>query len=293
MTGYDDDEDLIRRKRQGLIGALVDDQPVSRITDPPVTQAAPFQGSTDASSSRYAPRIAERGGNVYLQEHGNERLLQPGQEQTSGRQYATDFWAQHPTGFQPDVGGGKTATGAPVGAQTNAGYQQTGWGFDSPTGGRKEFSYTPQRYAGGMENFSGFSPQGAGSSDVSSIKNIWRDTAVGLGSGPEGFTEAKMDEAIARLNAQGIPATKVDPYQIDFGNGEGPIQVRSSGNQVWWNNRATEGGGMPSSSNTGAQQTTTTQTGGGSDALSQIQALIASLMTNGYDRNGLIQQLGL
>lgn len=194
------------------------------------TMSAPSVGS-NANDSSYAPRIVQRNGRTYLQEHGNIRELQPN-EVESATIYVNDFWSRFPTGFQPGVG-----------PQDNAGYQQTGWAFNSPTGGRQEFKYTPQSYGTDMTGFSGFSPMGEGSSDRSSIKNIFRDAAAGLGGGDGGFTEADLDETVARLNAMGIPAKKVDPYQIDFGTGEGPIQVRSSKNEVWWNNRATENAG--------------------------------------------------
>lgn len=51
--------------------------------------------------SQNAPRIAQRNGQFYLQEHGNERLLQ-GQEIEDGQRYAQDFQQKFPTGFQPD-----------------------------------------------------------------------------------------------------------------------------------------------------------------------------------------------
>ena len=51
--------------------------------------------------SQNAPRIAQRNGQFYLQEHGNERQLQ-GQEIEEGQRYAADFQQKFPTGFQPD-----------------------------------------------------------------------------------------------------------------------------------------------------------------------------------------------
>jgi hypothetical protein len=204
--------------------------------------------------------------------------------------------------FQPGTGSftDVTAQKIPLPGTTQpesapAASTKTGWGYDSPTGGRKEFSYTPQSYGSDMGGFQGFSQQGENSSDPSSIKNIWRDTAMGLGSGPEGFTEAKMDEAIARLNAQGIPARKVDAYQVDFGNGEGPIQVRHSSNQVWWNNRATEGQAPTSQAaqtSTAGMPAPTTTDAGGTDALSAIQRLIQDLLKgDGYSRDAVLSQL--
>ncbi len=168
-----------------------------------------------------------------------------------------------------------------------------GWGYDSPTGGRKEFSYTPQDYGSDMTGFSGFSQKGAGSSDPSALKNVYRDVAMGLGGGEGGFTEADVDETVRRLNAMGIPATKVDPYQIDFGLGEGPMQVRSSGNEVWWNNRATEGqpeGGQAPTSGYQPTAPTVPEAGGG-DSVSAIQALIQQLMSKGYSTDAVMALL--
>jgi len=305
MNPYGDplDEET-RRRVLGLLDTPDNERgttaPVNTIPTPqPITQpdtTGPFQNPQGASApgaSAYAPRIVTEGGQNYLTEHGNRRPLQ-GQEVTDAQQYVTDFWGKYPTGFQPDAGGGQTATGAPVGAQTNAGYQKTGWAFDSPTGGRKEFSYTPQSYGDDMTGFSGFSSMGEGSSDRSSIKNIFRDAAAGLGGGEGGYTEADLDETVRRLNAMGIPAKKVDAYQIDFGTGEGPIQVRSSRNEVWWNNRATEGGGG-ASSGTGGAPTTAPATGnadGGGNTLAMIQQLIKELSEKGYNRDQVMSLLG-
>jgi hypothetical protein len=162
----------------------------------------------------------------------------------------------------------------------------TGWGYNSPTGGRQEFSYTGQDFGNDMTGFSGFSPKGEGSSDPTALKNVYRDVAMGLGGGEGGFTEADVDETVRRLNAMGIPATKVDPYQIDFGMGEGPMQVRTSNNEVWWNNRATEGqapGAAESGGATGMPgMSTPTINSGGGDTLSAIQKMIQDLMKSGY-----------
>lgn len=129
------------------------------------------------------------------------------------------------------------------GVNTTVGTPRTGWGYNAPTGGRAEFSYTPQSYAGGWGNFYGFrdmDPSNFDDASYNSAKYVVARAAQGLGEGPNGFDEAGVDELVRRLNAQGIPAKKIDAYQIDLGLGEGPIQVRHSSNKVWWNNRATE-----------------------------------------------------
>lgn len=284
--------------RQQVLGLLTPDSGSARGTDAPtnsvptpqpVEASGPFQNPQAASAagaSVYAPRIVTEGGNTFLTEHGNRRQLQ-GQEVTDAQGYVTDFWSKYPTGFQPDAGGGQTATGAPVGAQTNAGYQRTGWAFNSPTGGRSEFQYTPQSYGTDMTGFSGFSPMGEGSSDPTALKNIFRGFAAGLGGGEGGFTEADVDEVVRRMNEKGIPARKVDPYQIDFGTGEGPIQVRSSKNEVWWNNRATENGGGSAAAPTATSGTPTIGAGGNS-TLDMIQQLIRELSQNGYGRQQVL-----
>jgi hypothetical protein len=159
-----------------------------------------------------------------------------------------------------------------------AGGSTRGWGFTSATGGRGEFDFTPIDYGMDMTGFSGFSPMGEGSSDPTALKNIFRNAAAGLGGGEGGFTEQDLDEVIRRLNAMGIPASKVDPYQIDFGLGEGPMQVRSSKNEVWWNNRATEGG--PEGASGDAEGITL------KDSTSQINAL-----TKSYSYESLIPEL--
>lgn len=85
---------------------------VERMTDENVEAPTGGGGSTappvapwdDPNASQYAPRIITRGGQSYLTEHGNERLLQPGQEVADATRYRDQFWAQYPTGFQAGVG---------------------------------------------------------------------------------------------------------------------------------------------------------------------------------------------
>lgn len=187
-------------------------------TDPVNTTPGLTTGASSASTpySAYAPKIVSRNGQTYLQEHGNERLLQPGQETEEGTAYAKEFAEKFPTGFQPGVG-----------PQDNTGYQKTGWGFTSPSGGRGEFQYTPQSYAGDFMNLEGFRDQAALDADPnaqSSIKYIFRNATQGLAPGSE-----SLDMVVQRLNDQGIPAKRVGPDKIDFGNGEGPVDVIRGG----------------------------------------------------------------
>jgi hypothetical protein len=77
-------------------------------------------GPDDPNSSKMAPRIVVEGGQTYLTEHGNRRLLQPN-EIAAATAYVKDFWTKYPSGFQPGVG-----------PQTNEGYGTT------PVGGPGE-----------------------------------------------------------------------------------------------------------------------------------------------------------
>lgn len=180
---------------------------------------------------------------------------------------------------------------------TGAGGTATGWGFDSPTGGRKEFSYTPKSYGDDFSRFEGFRDQAALDADPNaqaSIKYIFRNAAAGVPLDGNFVTTV-----VARLREQGINATPVGTDQIDFGNGEGPIDVVRGGTEstgyhgVQWIPGGSSGGGTPPASPAGPVS------GGGAgssaagtgDSLSQIQALIQELLKSGYSRDALLSQM--
>lgn len=203
---------------------------------------------TDPASSRHAPRLVYRNGQAILTEHGDERPLQPN-EVPDAERYVSEFWSRYPTGFQPGVGPQTNAAyDAPkaTGAGT-PGAARTGWGFTSAAGGRKDFGYTDTDYGRDTSGFydphyaAGAAWDTSDENSYDSLKRLSHRKAAGFSV----FDESALDQWIARMQADGINVTKVDPYQVDFHNGEGPIQVRNSQDKFWWNNRATEHGAPP------------------------------------------------
>ena len=124
------------------------------------------------------------------------------------------------------------STGSTPSAAPTAPYQppgssaQTGWGFDSPTGGRREFGYTSKDYGQDWRAMGGFDPAKADLShpDSGSVKYVFLRATSGLDASPSGIAEV-----VRRLNEQGIPARQVGTDKIDFGLGEGPIDVIRGG----------------------------------------------------------------
>lgn len=136
-----------------------------------------------------------------------------------------------------------TTPGWPVGTYAGPGAAETktAWGFDTPTGGKRSFSYSPGSYTGEIANYSGF--DAAKIADNDSIKYVFLRATQGLEP-----TVENLDEVVKRLNAQGIPAKKVGYDLIDFGLGEGPLDVVNQtrgGVWDWQGTGGTETGASP------------------------------------------------
>lgn len=139
-----------------------------------------------------------------------------------------------------------TAPSAP-----SAGASRTAWGFTSPTGGKGTLGYTPQDWGGGYDYLEGFdqSKLDYGHPDADSIKYVFGRATQGLAPGAN-----SLDEIIRRLAAQGINAKRVGSDSLDFGLGEGPMDVIRGGTDAtgyhgWqWIPGAGGGGGASSSS---------------------------------------------
>lgn len=100
------------------------------------------------------------------------------------------------------------------------------WGFTSPTGGKGTLGYTPQDWGGGYDYLEGFdqSKLDYGHPDADSIKYVFARATQGLAPGSD-----SLDEIIRRLAAQGITAKRAGADSIDFGLGEGPMDVIRGG----------------------------------------------------------------
>lgn len=235
-------------------------------TAPPPPPTNPWD---DPASSKYAPRIVERGGQTYLTEHGNERLLQPDQI-AGGTQYRDDFWKQYPTGFQPGVG-----------AQTNDAYapptQQSSGASLGASGA------TAGRYAG-------FDTQRA-QDPSTSAKDAFLQAANASGSMP-----STKEEAEAWFN-QYVKQALIDAgYQVDWVDGDKAfVRTRENpgGEEIdflqdaggenpmlaWQSNMAgttTGGGGAASTGGSAASAIL-----GNENVINDINAAIAKLMEQG------------
>lgn len=218
-------------------------------------------------------------------------------------EYRSRAVAPPPSATAPTTTTPTTTTPSASPSRGTSGQTVTGWGFDAPGGGRKEFSYTaPDDYGGGYSALRGFrdmNPANFDDAAYGSAKYVFARAAQGLGEGAGGFSEADVDTVVARLNAQGIPAKKVDAYQIDLGLGEGPMQIRGSDNTIRWFKRdeGGEGGGGGESAGGGAGLSPlgNAQTVGdymtSGDSLSNIKALLQALLSGNLPSSAVASQL--
>jgi len=102
----------------------------------PIDTQDPYGGTGNPN----APRLVTRNGQTYLTEHGNERLLQPG-EVEQARAYVYDYAQKFPSGNIP----GSPPPGAPApGAQLPNAYAGQLEGFDS--GKLGDLTHTSPKY---------------------------------------------------------------------------------------------------------------------------------------------------
>ena len=115
------------------------------------------------------------------------------------------------------------ATASPSASQPNS---RQAWGFTSPTGGKGTLGYTPQDWGGGYDYLEGFdtSKLDLGHPDADSMKYVFARATQGLTPGA-----SSIDEIIRRLAEQGINAKRAGADSIDFGLGEGPMDVIRGG----------------------------------------------------------------
>ena len=247
---------------------------------PPPTYANPWD---DPASSQYAPRIVQRNGQTYLTEHGNERLLQPGQEVTDATKYRDDFWNQYQTGFQPGVGPQTNEEYAPPTQQASA----ASLGASGATAGR----------------YAGFDTQRA-QDPTTSAKDAFLQAATASGSMP-----STKDEAEAWFN-QYVKQALIDAgYQVDWVEGdkafvrtrENPqgeeidfLQDAGGANPMlaWQSNMAgqtTAGGGA--GSDTSGQQGFDNFLLGDDSATDDVDAAIQKLLESGMSFDEILAML--
>lgn len=252
-----------------------------------VADWAPPAAASGADTSRYAPRLTQQGDRWSLTEHGNVRPLQPN-EVSDAQRYVTDFWTQFPTGFQDP-------------SHTNADYQQTYTTYGPGAQETGTAPYTPQAYAGDVGLTTGFNRERIGNPDDRNEKYIFARATAGLEP-----SEATLDEVVRRLQAQGINAKRVGMDQIDFGTGEGPVDVlRNKGDatRAWqwlplWDEAAHGGGASSGTSamSSGRGFALPQLDLGLNDLLGdttaqQIITLLQDLSKSGYPRDLLLQLL--
>lgn len=175
-------------------------------TTPPATtaNATPW---TDPASSTRAPRIVTRNGQTFLQEHGDERLLQPGQEQTDGAKYVADFWAKYPTGFIPGSGPQTNAAYTPAltgtGGAGGGGYAYTGFDFNQAASNRDTGKSAKYAFADATTQAAA---QGAG--------NLW-ETKAGAQQFAEQYVKPYME-------ARGYTVYEIIGDKMRIGTRENP-----------------------------------------------------------------------
>lgn len=276
---YQDDEDY---RRQALIGALDDGN--RGTTDP--ASSKPTPQPTDDSQNQIASWYHQYLGRDPDPEGVAAHLKNPngmgGVLATIKNSPEAQAYAARPA--SPVTSETATSGTTPIGAGSST---ATGWGFNSPTGGRAEFQYTPQDYGSDYRGLMGFRDMSTLDQDpnaAGSIKYVFAKATSGLNADDNGVAEV-----VRRLNAMGIPATQVDPYQIDFGLGEGPMQVRGSDNTWRWFIRD-EGAGQPASGGGSVQSGAAPSVTAG-NANEAIQALLQQLLKGGYSRDTLMGML--
>ena len=224
------------------------------------------------TSSKYAPRVVQRGDQSYLTEHGNERLLQPGQEIEDATKYQQDFWNQYPTGFQPGVGPQTNEEYAPPAPQGGGG----ALGASGATAGR----------------YSGFDTQRA-QDPSKSAKDAFLQAANASGSMP-----STKEEAEAWFNQYVKAELEAAGYQVDWVDGDKAfVRTRENpgGEEIdflinaggenpqlgWQSNMAGMTTGDGSGADTGGGGSASDAILGNEDVLSDINAAIAQLMEQG------------
>lgn len=138
---------------------------------------------------------------------------QQSQQQTGSPQTSVD-----------DAGGFNEKTAPPNPLQAALAPRE-GWGFTSRTGGDGRFQYTPMTM-GDTSQFQGFNFENRSERDLNSLKYIFAQAA----SNVDVTQNDAIDKVVANLNQMGVPAKKVGPDSIDFGLGEGPMDVILGGN---------------------------------------------------------------
>lgn len=94
-------------------------------------------------------------------------------------------------------------------------------------------TYTPRDYQGAIGRSQGFEPSRIGNQDDTYLKYVFLRSTAGLD--PRNYQQS-IPEVVRRLNEQGIQAKAVGEDSIDFGNGEGPVDILSGDGetQQWW-----------------------------------------------------------
>ena len=130
--------------------------------------------------------------------------------------------------------------GAPATTLTPFPGTRQAWGFTSPSGGKGTYGYTPGQYEGEIANYSGFNPEklSLDHPDADSMKYVFLRATQGIQP-----TVENLDEIVRRLNAQGIPAKRDGYDRIDFGLGEGPIDVVNQTRGGVWDWQGPDTGG--------------------------------------------------
>ena len=147
--------------------------------------------------SRFAPRVGQVGGQNYLFEHGNRRLLSNEQELADATKYANDYREKYPTGFQPGVG-----------PQTNAEYR------------------APRASMDMFGNFAGFDAENYQNFDRDkSAKYTFADAAASSGYVPRTKQEAEQwakQYVVPELEARGYKVHWVQGDKMMVSTRENP-----------------------------------------------------------------------
>ena len=237
--------------------------------------APPSNPWDSPTSSKYAPRIVERGGQSYLTEHGNERLLQPDQI-AGGTQYRDDFWKQFPTGFQPGVGPQTNDAYAPPTQQGGGTGNGGALGASGATAGR----------------YSGFDTQRA-QDPSKSAKDAFLQAANASGSMP-----STKEEAEAWFNQYVKAELEAAGYQVDWVDGDKAfVRTRENpgGEEIdflinaggenpqlgWQSNMAGTTTGDGSGAGTGGGGSASSAILGNEGVMDDINAAIEQLMAQG------------
>ncbi len=180
---------------------------------------------------------------------------------------------------------------APKNSALSNAITKQGWGFDSRDGGAADFDYTPMGM-GDTSQFEGFNFDNRTERDLGSMKYVFAQAA----SNVDVTQPDSLSKVVANLNTMGIPAKLVPPDHIDFGLGEGPIDVIRGGNpeggipNIAWQwlkeggagNQGVPGfGGQPGTNMMGLDPLQGAITGGDNNMLAQILAMLQQQLGQG------------